>query len=351
VSLLERASFANAEWISILDALDEMVFLERENGVIARCNRAAGLGFQVSTNEVGGKPLLEVLGPGFTLEAMRAPSANVTTEGGARQFEVINHPLGADARARGWVHVIRDVTQRSRLEAIAAGVNVSEHLGFMASGLRHELGNPVNAAKMAATVLREDFATELTPDMKVYVDRIYDQLGRMEYLLKILRSYTMAEVVAVSPTDLLSVANDFLLLTRSDLARRGVELLVEKPEGARPRRVLADPRAMHLVLMNLVSNSADAIDTARPGRVVVRVTESRYGVCIEVADNGRGMSTTKLAELFRPFVTHKTTGSGLGLLIVKKLLSAMHATLEFQSTADVGTTARIVFPQKSRDRH
>jgi signal transduction histidine kinase len=207
----------------------------------------------------------------------------------------------------------------------------------------------VNAAKMAATVLREDFAAELTDDMKVYVDRIYEQLGRMEYLLKLLRSYTMAEVVAAIPTDLADVAKDFVLLSRQDLARRGVQLALELPPIA-PRAVQADPRAMHLVLLNLAVNAADCIDPARPGHVILRVFEVPAAIVLEVEDNGRGMSPATLAELFRPFRTNKKAGSGLGLVIVKKLLSAMNATLEFRSTEGVGTTARIVFPQKSWDR-
>ncbi|MBS2024934.1 MAG: HAMP domain-containing histidine kinase [Deltaproteobacteria bacterium] len=255
-----------------------------------------------------------------------------------------NYPLEKGAPVTRWVHIFRDVTERRRLEAVAEAINVNEHLGFMVSALRHEFGNALNVAKLVASVLREDFESTLTPDMVVYVDRMNEQLGRMEYLLKLLRSYSFADVVSSEPINLCRVLMDFARLTSHDFSKRRVEVGLDLPLGVNALWVRGDPKALHQVLLNLVCNGAEAIPDDRAGRVVMRLAERGRDIVLEVEDDGVGIEAAK-GSLFRPFFTTKPNGTGLGLVIVKRLLGAMGATIQLEAGPEGGAVARVTLPK------
>jgi signal transduction histidine kinase len=336
VGPIDRRLRAQREWLAILDALEESVILEGADGAVVRCNKAAAETFGFDVREIGGRPLRDALGTNVDEAVLREPRGVLQWESASRVFEVANYPLDEER----FVHIFRDVTERRRLEAVAEAINVNEHLGFKVSALRHELGNALNVAKMAAQVLREDFV--LTDDMLLYVDRVGEQLGRMEYLLKLLRSYSFAEVVSLESLELRLIVGDFARLTQHDFSLRELDVLVEVPNV--PIFIRGDPKGLHQVLLNLASNAADAIPAGRRGQIVLRLIPWPRKIILEVEDNGEGLAAAS-GSLFRPFFTTKKKGTGLGLVIVKRILGAMGATIELLPSPQQGAIARLTFPR------
>jgi PAS domain S-box-containing protein len=238
-------------------------------------------------------------------------------------------------RLSGFVSDFRDVSETRRLHSIAEAVNTADNIGFAFSGIRHELGNPVNAVKTTLTVLRRQL--EHLPQAKIteYVDRALSDLGRMEYLLRFLKSYNQFETPAVEPVDLRRFFERLGQLLAADVERQGVALRC----GCEPAQLVvrADPRALQQVFLNLVANAIDAL-AGRPSPAVVITARDggRYAV-LEIADNGRGMSVAARQNLFKPFFTSKPRGTGLGLVIVKKMLAKMGGTIEISSAEGEGT--------------
>jgi PAS domain S-box-containing protein len=269
--------------------------------------------------------------------------------GATYQEEATVSPVrDADGRLLHYVAVCRDVTERRRLESIAEAVNMMDNVGTIFSSLRHELGNPINSIKTALSVLRKNLEQYPRETVESYLDRTLAEIGRVEYLLKALRSFNMHERPRVERVDMARFLDDFCALVRQDFEQRRIS--VEPEVEGEPGQALADPRALHQVLLNLLTNAADALDGREAPRIVLRLERRGWSVDLTVIDNGAGIPESRRADLFRPFHTGKPHGTGLGLAIVKKLVTQMGGTVEVESEAGVGTEVRVSLAAAGEER-
>ena len=249
--------------------------------------------------------------------------------------EYVSTPLREEGQLTGAVILFRDVSREARLESIAAAVELMHSLGFVFAAVRHELGNPVNSVKMALSVLRKN-AGRLDPEsVRSYIDRCLLELGRVEDLLSSLKTYSLYEDVRLRELGLRGFVREFGDFVRHDFAARGVAVEVEA--GGEDVLVSADPRALRQVLLNLVANAAEAME-GTGGRVRLVVFSERDWGGIRVVDDGPGMSADTVRDLFQPFYTTKTAGTGLGLVIARKMMTRMSGTIEVESEPGRGTT-------------
>ena len=246
-----------------------------------------------------------------------------------------------------FVAISRDITGQKRLESIAEAANLMTNIGYIFSGIRHEIGNPINSIKMALTVLNNNMATYSREMIKEFTERCLGEIIRVEYLLRALKNFSMFETPDVSCVRLDLFIKDFIALVNDDFMKKGITIHMDLPHG--PVFGYADPRAMHQVFLNLFTNAADALtDVAAPRITVVLRKEARL-VCIEVSDNGIGMSEAEIINLFQPFYTSKANGTGLGLVIVKKMLAKMNSTIKIRSQKGCGTRVLIFIPEDDFD--
>lgn len=246
--------------------------------------------------------------------------------------------FGEDA-ATCFVHVRRDVTGKQRLEALAETLNVTNNIAYVFSGIRQELGSPVNATCITLQALR-DRVRELEPHkVEEYLERALDQLGRASVLLRSLRSFNTNEDVELESVDLGAFFELLLRLAARDGEARGVRLTVSVAKGL--RRVRADPRALQQALLNLLSNGIDACEGAEGGAVHIEATSGDGAVVIAVSDNGCGMAADELARSLRPFETTKPNRTGLGLVIVRRMVSKMGGSVELSSEPGRGTRVEV----------
>jgi PAS domain S-box-containing protein len=245
-----------------------------------------------------------------------------------------------EGRTTHYLAVQRDVTDERRLMAIAAGVNLAENLGYAIAGIRHELANPVNAIKLSLLLLERRIARGATAEeMAELTRRMLDDVERVEYLLGALKHYGAMERAVLEP-----VAVDAFVRRLADLVREELEVRAQSIElvlDAGAAEAMADPRALHQVLLNLVTNAADAVGARSTTRIVLRTEAVGSRVRITVEDDGPGMTAAELARLGQPFFTTKQRGTGLGLSIVRRLVSAMRGLLSIDSEAGHGTRVRV----------
>jgi PAS domain S-box-containing protein len=242
--------------------------------------------------------------------------------------------------------VSRNVTEQMRLEAIAQSVEMMNNFGYIFSGIRHEIGNPINSIKMTMSVLKSHIDRYSQAMILEYVDRVLSEIARVEYLLRSLKNFNMFESMKPRPVNVVAFMDDFLTLIRGDFGRQGIEIVSEVNPACGD--VFCDPRALHQVLLNIVSNAADALREQDERWIVMRAARRKDRLEIVVKDNGCGMSTTQRANLFRPFFTSKSDGTGLGLVIVKKLLGQMDGSIEVETLEGRGTTVLINLPVEGR---
>jgi PAS domain S-box-containing protein len=243
---------------------------------------------------------------------------------------------------RGSFAVIMDITEKLRLESIAQAVNTMNNIGFIFSGIRHEIGNPVNSIKMALSVLKQNIDSYSKNTIKEYADRMLSEVSRMEYLLKAMKNFNMYETVELLDTDMTDFMNKFISLVKGDLEKKGVKVEASISE---PAWIYADPRALQQVLLNILTNASDSLEGRQDPRITINVSKMADMVNIRVEDNGNGMTEEQQEDLFKPFYTTKSKGTGLGLVISKKMMTKMKGFIEVVSEKDKGTIVDLYIPE------
>ncbi len=234
----------------------------------------------------------------------------------------------------------RDITEKLRLESVAQAVDTMNNIGYIFSGVRHEIGNPVNAVIMNLSLLKAKLETIDKQTVEKYVDRALESCEKVEYLLRSLRSFNLYEKPELHNLDMEDFVKKFISLVNEDFEKRGITIdtIVD------PVQAYADARVLQQVLLNLFTNAADALKERADPRITVNVSPAGGMVRIRVHDNGQGIPEDRLKDLFKPFHTSKSTGTGLGLVIVKKMITMMNGTVVITSAVGKGTSVDIFLP-------
>lgn len=241
--------------------------------------------------------------------------------------------------------LVRDITAKARLESIAEAVESMNNIGYVFSAVRHELGNPVNSIKAALSVLRANLDSYPRATVAEYLDLVMGEIGRVEHLLRSLRTFSLYERPDVVPVDLDGFLRAFVALVDGECKRRQLDLSLELAPGC---WAACDPRALQQVMLNLFANAADAVDGRERPRARISASSAEGLVTLRLEDNGCGMDAEQLRNLFRPFHTTKDRGTGLGLVISRKMVARMSGTIAVESAAGVGTLVTITLPEAKR---
>lgn len=245
--------------------------------------------------------------------------------------------------ADGFVWIfIRDITDKSRLESIAEAVNSMKNIGYIFSGIRHEIGNPVNSAKMTLSVLKENLESFSRETYKEYVDRSLNEIQRMEYMLKSLKTFSMFERPVFQNVGLNSFMDKLLGIAAKDFEKKGISIKVDIPPEA--NWAFVDHRVLQQVLLNLLTNAFDALEGRLKPEIVIKTGKKSGLLWLSVEDNGCGIPEKQMENLFKPFQTTKHGGTGLGLVICRKMLASMDCTIDIKSRESVGTVLEISMP-------
>jgi PAS domain S-box-containing protein len=241
-----------------------------------------------------------------------------------------------------YVSIKRDVTEKVRLESIAESVNMTDNIGYIFSGVRHEIGNPVNSINMTLSILKQKIGTLDQPAVEKYLDRALHEVSRIEYLLRSLKNFNMFEKPILQNVLIRPFMQKFQALTIEDFKAKGIEISVLINENVTSCYV--DPRVLQQVLINLLTNAADALEGRQNPKITITILKLDRTVRIRMEDNGCGIPESKMKNLFKPFYTNKVTGTGLGLVIVRKMISQMNGHIEITSRENIGSIADIAVP-------
>ncbi len=339
-ALAVQVSRARNEWQCTADAVPDLILLVGEDGRVRRCNRAVRDLTGLDYARIVGTCAHELLGLGRPFEPV---SETVRTElpwpGSRLVFEHSRYPTQIHEAGRGEVWVLRDVTALRRLEAIAASVDMMNNMGHLLSGVRHELGNPVNALKVALTVMAQGQDRFPRAKTAAYLERCLGDVERIAVLLENLRTFNGLETVRPAAIEIMAAVGKMAELLRPQVEQQGVRL--ECLTHPAPVRVSADLRALHQVVFGLVANACEALAGRRNPRIRIRAQAEREQVLVTVEDNGVGIPPDQLAQVFVPLFTTKPRGTGLGLAIARSLMAQMDGTLELASTPGRGTSAEL----------
>ena len=247
----------------------------------------------------------------------------------------------------------RDVTERlgteRRLAATQANLLRATRLsamGAMASGLAHELNQPLAAASnfiaTAARLLDQGLATPGSP-ARASLDDAGAQLRRASDIVRRLVGFVERGEAELRLEDTRMVAREACEVARAEGSSGDARLDVTI--GCEPCMALVDRTQMQQVLLNLIRNSTEAFECSAEGHISVDCRAVRDAVEITVTDDGPGLAPEIAARLFQPFVSTKPQGMGIGLTICRTIVEGHGGILSAASPAGGGQSFTIWLPQ------
>lgn len=233
-----------------------------------------------------------------------------------------------------------------RLEVQAAEAERMAYIGTLASGLAHEIRNPLNSLNLNMQMLEEEIDEHggSAPTGKRLLSITRSEIGRLERLVTDFLAYAKPRPLELEDLPAVRVLERTREVLAGDIQQRRARVEVEDLTGGAVIR--ADPAQMTQLLLNLLSNALSAAQDA--GRVpAVKLTAGRDGgaVVLSVTDNGPGIADADLPRIFDVFFSTKKGGTGLGLAIVQRLAKAHGAQVKVESVLGEGTTVRVLLPE------
>ncbi len=231
----------------------------------------------------------------------------------------------------------------AREEFVSEDADNEKKTGYIFSGVRHEIGTVVNSLSAVLGEVKATQGTLKTPAIGTSLDLAMDHASKLISLLRNMEHCTRYEQQShVQKVDLPVLLKNTVGLVKEDFVSKGIEI---KTHGD-PDAVLcyADPRSLQRVLLNLLVNAADALEGRKHPSVFISLLRTGEKIRIRVEDNGCGIPEEQQEDIFKPFYTTKPGGAGLGLVIVKKLLTAMNCSVTVARRKEAGTIMDIFIP-------
>jgi two-component system NtrC family sensor kinase len=279
-----------------------------------------------------------------------SPLRNATAVGMAMcLLGLLGGGLLAVVVARAQVRRIRTAdrdTQALTERLVAAGKTAA--VGEMSAGLAHEINNPLATIDTLQTWIRDLGSAEPIPseDRREILEsaaKIGEQVERCKTITQGLLKFARKVESKSEAIDAVALIEELAVILRTRAVVEGSNLEVSLEPVP---RVMGAPSHLQQVIVNLVNNALDAVEGKADGRVVIRTWHSNGKVCIEVADNGHGVSPEHLSSIFLPFFTTKPVGrgTGLGLSICHGLVQDLRGTISVNTGVGSGTSFLIELP-------
>ena len=222
-------------------------------------------------------------------------------------------------------------TQMSRAEHLAT-------LGEMATGLAHEIRNPLAGIAGVIEIIGRDLPA--SSPARMVVKDVRQEIARINHIVTDLLQTARPHPPKVRKSDLNTTVEHAVMLGRQQALAKSNEISLRKDPSL--PEVEHDSDQIHQLLLNLLLNALQAIDAN--GKIAVTVERRGTTAVIEVSDNGRGIAADHLPNIFRPFFTTKGEGTGLGLSLARRIVEDHQGRIDVTSTVGKGTTFAVVLP-------
>ena len=228
-----------------------------------------------------------------------------------------------------------DITHVLQAQRDAAWTEVARRLA-------HEIRNPLTPIQLSAERLQHKLADKLgavDADMlKRSTQTIVNQVSALKNMVEAFRQYARMPEPTRQELDFNELMREVLMLYESLAGRLTVELAPNLP------RIVGDPAQLRQVIHNLLQNAEDALADAANPRIVLRTEPLAGGMCMTISDNGSGFPHDLMRRVFEPYVTTKPKGTGLGLVIVKKIIEEHGGRVEISNIEPHGARVTLTFP-------
>ncbi|HUZ05929.1 MAG TPA: ATP-binding protein [Candidatus Paceibacterota bacterium] len=266
--------------------------------------------------------------------------------------------------------ILHDATEARQKTFEAIESERVQALTLLAASVAHEIGNPLNALHIHLQLMERELKklkvsrwgeaadepvssvkaaaargdARPTDKLKQFLEVSKGEIARLDYIITQFLQAIRPAPLQLKLASLNDVVEKTLELLRPEVENRGIAVKTKLARNLTAMPV--DTTQLQQVLVNLIKNAAQAMTTG--GTLTLHTGESDDGVWVSVNDTGGGIPQEQINRIFEPFYTTKKKGSGLGLMIVQRIVRAHGGRIELESHVGCGTTFRIWLPLHER---
>lgn len=255
----------------------------------------------------------------------------------------------SDKKTIGKLINLQDLTNIKRLESIVKMKQKLATIGELSAVVAHEIRNPLSSIINSIELLNEDL--ELHGDHKKLIDILLKESNRLNRKLNEFLEYTRLRKPYKEKTDIIALIEETIFLFKNSIKHNEQ---VRYQKALTPQYINIDPEQIKEVLWNLLKNSLESID--KDGIINISITkdslkysdtsETKDYLCLKVEDNGKGIDKDRLSYIFKPFLTGKKEGFGIGLAVVNSIIEMHDGWIEVDTRINEGTAFIIYLPLK-----
>ena len=345
---------------SIIQSIGSGIIITEMNDTITYINRAGERILGYSKGDLTGKP--------FSIFGLREKQSMIPS--------FLNNPDDLDTRKEGWMRkndhtefpvgftinnhlsnrgekigkivVFRDLTNVYKIQEEILRMDRLVSLGKLASGIAHELRNPLAGIKTTAQALGEEMSGE--DSRREYLHRITKEIDRLNDLLKTFFSFAKPQNLNLVHCHIKEIINEIIPFLIKEIADKGIRFI----ETYHPKlsKIKVDKTQMHQVFLNLFLNAIQAMPNGGELKIEASpmVSTSPEGlkqnfIKVVISDTGKGIPPHIVHKIFDPFFTTKPKGIGLGLSITYQIIKKHVGTIKVESQWERGTSFVINLPE------
>lgn len=243
--------------------------------------------------------------------------------------------------------MVKGLSERQGLETRLLRAEQSASLGRLASGIAHELKNPLNYISLTIDYLWSKNASLSKEAKELFYEKmasIKDEIKRMDRLIRSFLKYGRPLDLNFKPVDVREIISNILTNTKEQAAHQSIDQICDM-ETQIPI-IEADAEELRSCFSNLILNAYEAMPNG--GQLRIDCYCHKNEVEITIADTGNGIDSEPIERIFEPYFSTKEIGTGLGLAIVKRIIESHNGQISIESSLGVGTTFYIRLPFSPR---
>ena len=337
---------------TVLNNTREAVLVFGQDTKIRFSNKSAARLFAVPVEKFTGSPLKEVVpecaseldafGRSGTIDEKKE---FILERQGMRRHVAcsLSYIMKGDA-VESVITIWNDITEQRRMEERLERNERMTAMGALASGVAHEIRNPLNAIQMIIQRLGREFAPA-DADKEEYSHLVNDVRGEITRVNKIIEQFlrfARPPEPEKKRIPVKSFASDIMRILENQAAEKDMRLI---NDGFDEGILSLDPEKMKQVFINLIQNALEAMEPG--GQVTISGRSAPGGYRFSVSDTGKGIEPDNIRKIFNLYYSTKRAGTGIGLSLVHQIITQHDGSIEVESTPGKGTAFIITLPEEA----